>query len=346
MDIRNRRALKQTANARLAEAAYDPKMLALIHTGISLGAGLIVALVNYYLSHQIDSAGGLSGMGTRSVLETVQTTLQYVLTFVLPFWEIGFVYAALRMARGQRADFDSLLEGFRQFRPVLRLKLLQIALYLGVGIICMYAGSFLFMLTPASVKMMESFLPIMESGGSIEQMEAAMAAIPLEELMQMMAPFLVIFGILFAAVAIFLFYRFRMAEFIVMDQPKTGPWRALRQSSRMTRRKRMDLLKLDLSFWWFYLLLAVSAAVSYGDLLLPWMGISLPISEDLAWIVFYLLGMVVQLVVFWYAFSYVQTTYATAYDVLLQQKDTEQPQQVQPEEKEPKSLPWNDYNEA
>ena len=79
----------------------------------------------------------------------------------------------------------------------------------------------------------------------------------------------------------------------------------------------------------------------------PWRcGISLPFSEDLAWIVFYLLGMVVQLVVFWYAFSHVQTTYATAYDVLLQQKDEEQPQPEQPQEQPPKSLPWDDYSEA
>ena len=339
MDIRNRRALKEAASAKLAGAQYDPRKLVLLHAAISLGAALLIALAEYYLNHQIESTGGLSGMGMRTVLETVQTTLQYVLNLALPFWEIGFLYAALQMARGERADLSSLPEGFRRFGPVFRLHLLEGIMYLGIAIACMYVSSLIFMLTPFSANMMEMFMPLMEQFSSIEQIELAVAELPLGELVQVMIPYFVIFGVLSLVVAAMLFYRFRVADFIVMDQPKTGALQALVGSSRMTRRKRMALLKLDLSFWWFYLLLAVALLISNGDLLLTWAGITLPFSANAAWFVFYLLGVLAQLAVYWYGRSYVQTTYAVAYEVLLQEQPEEPEQPVLN-----KALPWDDYN--
>lgn len=340
MDIRNRRALKETAGLRLAEAAYDPRKLALLHTAISLGAAFVIALIDYYLSNQIEHTGGLSGVGMRSLLGTVQTTLQYVLNLALPFWGMGFVYAALQMARSQRADFHSLPEGFRRFGPVLRLCLLEGLLYVGVGAVCMYAASFIFMLTPFGTDMTEKLMPVLEAGETIEQIEAAIAQLPVGNLLQMISPFLVIFGILFVVVAAFFFYRFRMANFIVMDQPRTSALQALILSGRMTRRKKMALLKLDLSFWWFYVLLALTAVISYGDLLLAQAGVTLPMPAEVAWFVFYILGMLAQLALYWHSYSFVQTTYAVAYDVLRQQMEEEPVVEAQP-----KKLPWDTYTE-
>ena len=312
MDIRNRRALKSAAAERLGQAAYSPRKLALLHTAISLGAAFLIALVDFYLSHQIESTGGLSGMGMRSMLGTVQTTLQYALQLVLPFWEMGFVYASLQWARGERAEFSSLTEGFRRFGAVLRLRLLETFLYFGAAIACVYLSSMIFMSTSFSLPMMEEMMPLMENG-TIEEIQQAIVEMPLEKMTSMMAPFFVIFGVLFLVVAVLFFYRFRMASFIVMDQPKIGGLFALVASRRMTRRRRWALLKLDLSFWWYYLLLALATAVCYGDALLRFAGVTLPISEEVAWFGFYLLGMLVQLAVCWYGYSYVQTTYATAY---------------------------------
>ena len=339
MDILNRRALKTAAAEKLGQAEYDPKKLALLHTAIALGAAFLIALIDYYLSHQIEETGGLSGMGMRSILGTVQTTLQYVLNLALPFWEMGFVYAALQMARGERADFSALPEGFRRFGAVLRLRLLEGALYMAAVIVCTYVGSFVFMATPYALPMLELVEPFAESG-SIEEIEEAIAAIPTEELLRMAVPFLVIFGVLILVVAAFLFYRFRMASFVVMDNPKSGALLALVASRRMTRRKRWALVKLDLSFWWFYLLVLLAAVVSYGDILLDYLGVPLPFSSDAAWFIFYLLGMLVQLAVYWYGYSFVQTTYATAYDVLRQQ-----PEIVPTRKEPPKNLPWDPYEE-
>lgn len=335
MDILNCRTLKMRAGEQLPR---DHKKLALIHTAIALGAGLLVSLLQLYLNQQIETTGGLSGLGTRSVLETIQMVLQYAVNIALPFWEIGFLFVALRWIRGEKADLHSLPEGFRRFAPVLRLHLIEGLIYMGAGMLCAYIGSMLYTVSPLSVPMQERFLSMAEQGKTFEQMMESMQAMPLEELTAMMWPALLIMGLLFAAVAIFLFYRFRMARFLIMDQPGIGAIMALVLSNRMTKGSRMKLLRLDLSFWWFYVLVLLSTAVTYADMLLPRLGIALPVSGDGAWILSYVLGCLIQLAVYWQCFGYVQTTYAAAYEALRQQPV--QPPKPQPV---PKNLPWDDY---
>ena len=136
----NSQHLKQTARDTLLG---DYKRLALIHTAVALGVSLVVTLLHYYLNNQIGNTGGLSGLGARTVLETAQTVLQYVVNLALPFWEIGFLFAALQMARGQKAEVSSFLEGFRRFGPVLRLYLTRSLLFIGVGVASAYVSAFI-----------------------------------------------------------------------------------------------------------------------------------------------------------------------------------------------------------
>lgn len=340
MDIRNRRALKETAAQRLSRANYDPRKLALIHIGVSAGAALLITVIDYILANQIENTGGLSGMGMRTVLETVQMSLQYIHTIAMPFWQMGFVFVAMQMFREKQVRPGSLLEGFRRFGSVLRLRLTEGMLYLAAGMLCMYVGSFVFAVTPYAAPMMELLAPVMEEAATVEQMEAAIAQIPMDTLMASAVPFLVIFGVLFLLLGAGMFYCFRAADFIVLDQPKLRALPALVISTRMTKKNRMAWLKLDLSFWWFYLLYALTIAVGYLDLILPALGVSLPVSADAAWFICYILGILGQVALFWYANSYVQTTSAAAYEALLQQP------QVQPPQKPiPKNLPWDEYNE-
>ena len=98
MDLLDRRGLKNAAGDALAQAPRNPKRIILIHTAVSLVIMLLVAVLDYVLSGQIENTGGLSGLGTRSVLTTVQSILQMVQMAVLPFWEIGYLYAAMKMA--------------------------------------------------------------------------------------------------------------------------------------------------------------------------------------------------------------------------------------------------------
>lgn len=326
MDIRNRRSLKTAARSALSQAAYDPRKLALIHTGAALALSLILTIINFILTRQIDTTGGLAGMGTRSVLSTVQAMLTLGSAAAMPFWEIGFLTAAIAMARKSAFGPDTLLSGFRRFWPVLRLQLLRVALYVILGIVCVQLSSFIFIMTPLSDPLMKATEPLLAEGFVLDE---AM----LESLAPHITPAYVVFILVFCAVAIPLLYRFRMAEFVMMDK-QVGALRALGGSHQMMRCNRLSLFKLDLSFWWFYALQLVSAALCYGDVILAALGIPLPVSADVAFFGFLILHIICQLGLAWWAQSYVQTTYACAYEAL-------RPEAEDPEPAVMKNLPWD-----
>ena len=331
-------AIRQKAGERLARASFDPKKLALIYAGAAFGLSLLITVLDLLLLRGIGTTGGLSGLGMRSVLETIRTVLQYILTLALPFWEFGFLFTALAMARGTDNRPAGLFEGFRRFGPVLRLQLMQGILYFGIGMICMYAGSALFYMTPLSADMMELLEPILAADGTVEQVEQALAQLPAEQLMQTVWPALALGGVLCVAVLLPLHYRLRLAGFFVMDEPRMGAMLAMIASSRYMRGHRMQWFRLELRYWWYYAGLLLSAVVCYGDMLLPRVGVELPVSGDAAWLLFYVLGALAQFLLDWQARSRVQTAYALAYEELRQQE----PPALQ-EKPVPRNLPWDDY---
>ena len=93
----------------------------------------------------------------------------------------------------------------------------------------------------------------------------------------------------------------------------TSATKALAHSIRLTRKKSLRLFKVDLHFWWFYLLQALCLVVCYADALLPKLNISLPFSEDGSFFLFYVLGTVGQGVLLWLCQGRRLTTYAFAY---------------------------------
>ena len=125
MDFRNRTALKQASRDSLFASKGDPKRIILIHTLVSLGVTFLLGAISFALERQISNTGGLSGLGLRSVLSTAQVVLQIAQMALLPFWEAGYYWATLKMARREDVQPGSLLEGFRRFGPYLRLTLLR-----------------------------------------------------------------------------------------------------------------------------------------------------------------------------------------------------------------------------
>lgn len=333
MDTLDSRALKDAAHLSLANASCNPKKLVLTHTGIILLASLVLTVVDYLLEKGIGTTGGLSGMGLRSMLETVQTVLRYGQSLALPFWQMGFTFAMLRLARGEAASTGALAEGFRRFGPVLRLKFCVGCVYFTVGMACSYISSTIFMLTPFAKPMMEQLMPILNDTALIEDptaLENAMLAAMESALVPLLIIFLLVFLILAAPVA----YRLRMADRCLLDAPQEGAVHAIRRSLRLTKGNCIRLLKLDLSFWWFYLLDALVTAVAYGDLLLTAMGIDTGLSTEFTYFGFFALYLLCQLALYYWKRDEVETTYAHAYNVL------QGPRQPQPEP-QPGSQPWN-----
>ena len=305
--------LRREADLRLATAPYSPRQLVLIHTAISLGASLLVGLLNLLFFQMIANTGGLSGLGTRSLLQTAQATLELAVTILLPFWNVGLVRASLCWARGETAEFPSLLEGFRRFRSVLGVKLLMGAIFLAICMAVSYIGTMLFMFTPFAGGLMEALDPIVQEAGSLDP-EVLLADETIAQIGSAAIPLMIFLGILFAALAIPAWYRMRFADFAVMDGNRS--MFSLLQSFRITKKRALEVFRIDLRFWWFYVLQALCVALCYGDTILNSLGIQPPISAEVCYVLFYAVGLIAQGILLWYYQAQVSATYALAYEQL------------------------------
>lgn len=313
MHIRDRKGLEEAA-AQALRLAPNHKQLVMVSAGAAAGLSLAVSLLSFLLEGQIAQTGGLAGLGLRSVLSTVQTVLFYAVFVLTPFWSMGFTSTALKLSRKQDVTLATLLDGFRRFGPVLRLMLLQGVLYFFLATGCVYIGSSIFAFTPLASPMYEILLESdVLTTGVVD--EATLAA-----LTKAIVPVLLGCAVLFALIAIPISYRLRLAELRIMDEKRCGALAAMLESSRAMRRNCVALFRLDLHFWWFYLAEGAVTALCYGDQILPAMGIHLPFSEDVAYFVFFVIGMAAQLVLYWYARARVAVTYAKAYDALRPQQ--------------------------
>ena len=311
MEMIGSRQLKQKAQKQLSQASYSPRRLALIHAGIALGCSLVLSIINYLLARQVSGTGGLSGIGTRSVLQTAQSVLSLALTVGMPFWEFGFVAAAMRLARQQPAVPGNLTWGFKRFFPLLRMSLLQTVLYVLVLLLACQVASMLIALTPLANDMMVQLEVLAQNPQFLES--GAISDEMLLPLLQSMVPVYVATGVVFAVIAIPLSYRLRLTRYIVLDGHSKALV-ALRASRQLMRGNCMAYFKLDLSFWWYWLLQAACSLLAFGDVLLALAGVKLPISADVATFLFYGLQMVASIALAWRWRAPVETTYALAYD--------------------------------
>ena len=316
MDIRNRGELKQRASRQLEVAFYDPRKLSLLHGAVIVGVGLVLTLLNLFLSYGIDHTGGLQGMGTRNVLQTAQTLLSNAYSLLMPFWQIGIVYGFIRVARGEPADRRSLTQGFYRFGPVLRLKLVELVIYFAIGMICAYGSSILSVALSSSLfELLEPVaMTIMEDPNA--DIYALVEQIPQQELLRAMLPMMLTFGVVYLVLGAFVAYRLRFAQYLVMDVPGTGVRAALTGSLQLTKGNCMELLKLDLSFWRYYLLQAVAVVISFADVIAKMAGLTLPISSQWTTILCYCLYAIILLALDYFYRPQVEVTYGLVYDGL------------------------------
>jgi len=94
----------------------------------------------------------------------------------------------------------------------------------------------------------------------------------------------------------------------------------LRESHALMKRNRLNLFRLDLSLWWYFLLTLLAAAACYGDLLLPLVGITFPWSDTVGYFLFYGIYLVLELIIFYLFLNKVSVTYALAYQSLCPEK--------------------------
>ena len=316
MTIHHRRELKAEA-ARILAQTPNQKRIVLLYAGVAAALSVLTALVSYLLDAGIAETGGLSGFRLRSILDTAQQLLSYTTSIALPFWGLGYTHAMLKISRQQPVRDTTLLEGFRRFGPGLRLMLLQYLIVAGLFTLCIYGVILILGMTPIAAPAYEVLEPMMDQMmTNPEWMPDTATALALFDAL---LPILIAGTILGCLVVIPLSYRMRFAQLRIMDDPRCGARQAISTSLTATRRNCLALLKLDLSFWWYWLLTGLILALTFCDLILAYLGVNLPLDPAVASWAFSLAATALQVALYVTCQNQVSVTYALAYDSLLPQ---------------------------
>lgn len=314
MNIRDRRAIRETA-ANALSRAKDAQRIALIYGLICCGLSLVATILSTLLGDRISGTGGLGNIGLRSVLSTGQSVLPLINLIVTACLGLGYHTVILCYTRGFEADTNTLMSGFRYFGAVIRTLLFQTLIYAGAGFLAVYLSSFIFMATPFSAGFIQAMEPVISS---MTVMDTALALdeATLMAAMETMIPMLWILLAVCLVLMVPLYYRFRMVDFCLADDPRFGAIHALSKSRRMMRRHCFQLFRLDLNLWWFYAAQIGISLVCYGDILLPMAGIPLPWSAEVSYYLFLVLSLGLQMVLYYFGINRVYSVYAVAYDAL------------------------------
>lgn len=324
------RALKYEAEQTLQRDIAAPRRMVLIHTGLSLALSLVLAVISYFLDHGVSADGGLSGLGTQAALTTAQVVLQLASFAVMPFWQAGLIFVMLGYVRGRAVEPWDLAEGFRRFVPILTSSLLMGLQYAARAVASAYISSVLITFTPFAAPLYQ-ISDMLAQNPNLDIM-----AVNVPGMGGFYAALAVIYVLVFAVLVLPVFYRYRMVNYIIMDDQKVGGLKAMLISRIMMYRRRKKLFRLDLSFWWFYGLELLLTAVSFGSLLLPLVGMTLPVSDDAAYWIFQLICMAGQLVLYYVAKPKLEASYALCYEEFRQ--SAEPPAPPRP----PQVHPWED----
>lgn len=311
----SRDTLEQTPNHR---------RVVLIHTGAVLLVSLLLSVVDHLLNRQIGTTGGLSGLDTRSLLTTIQSLLRLTQMVALPFWQIGYTYYTLRVARHQESGLADLLQGFRRFGPVLRLQLLTCGILMVVAVGCGYLSGFLFALLPGSSALMESILSLTESNLSEEALMETLS----NTYMDALIPFMIIYAVLLVAGMVFVLFRYRMANLWLMDHPDGRALAALVGGRKILRGNWKAIFRVDLHFWWFYLLEVLVTVLCYGDVLLAIMGVEMTMDAFGNYLLVFCIYLCAQLALYGWKGNEISVTYAHAYLSLLPEEAKKEPDAV------------------
>ena len=314
------RDLKHQAKEHLNRFGSNARQLIFFHSGLTILLILISNGLNIYLDNQIDATGGLSGLGTRSILQTLQTMIQLGSALFTPFWTAGLLNVAMNWAAGQPAHPKDLFHGFRRFFAVLghqfHLTVMTFFFMTGTG----YAAGFLFTLTPYSDPLVEIIQPMLTTG----MMD--FSNIPLDQLASAYLPFVLIWMFIFLPLIIYYRYSVRLGLYFLLTFPGMGVMRAMANSTVIMRGKKMQMFKLDLSFWWYYALEVLLMIVCFLDGILPVFGITLPFNPLVGYFFFLGLYCVLQLLLHMWKKAEIQTAYVLAYQHLSHPDHMDPPQ--------------------
>ena len=306
MSIPSAKYLKKKASNRL-QSGKDPKKVVLVYAGIVAASSLVVTVVRNLLNSQISQTGGIQNIGTRSMLTTADTVLTVAQLLLVMCLTLGYTGSMLRIARGQYASPNSLKAGAERLWLLLRTRLLQGLILVAASFSLCFLVVNVCLLTPLSSRL----IAVMGSMSA----EALLADdIALLSLYSAMLPIMLIYLVALVPLLWYFSCTYRMVDYLLIDRPQLGAFGALRESRRMMQGNMKMMFRVDLSFWWYYVLQAVVTALVYLNAVLALFGLGLP-AEVLYWgtIVLYLAA---DFAVRYFFSNKIAVTYALFYDSL------------------------------
>lgn len=306
MSIPSAKYLKKKAANRL-QSGKDPKKVVLVYAGIVAASSLVVTVVRNLLNSQISQTGGIQNIGTRSMLTTADTVLTIAQLLLVMCLTLGYTGSMLRIARGQYASPSSLKAGAERLWLLLRTRLLQGLILAAASFSLCFLVVNLCLLTPLSSRL----IAVMGTMSA----EALLADdLALLSLYSAILPIMIIYLVALVPLLWYFSCVYRMVDYLLIDRPQLGAFGALRESRRMMQGNKKMMLRVDLSFWWYYVLQAVVTVLVYLDAVLALFGLGLP-AEVLYWgtIVLYLAA---DFAVRYFFSNKVAVTYALFYDSL------------------------------
>ena len=309
------RELKQQARERL-EACPQEKKIRLLYGGSLFVISVVYLLADLLLSRLTPQTGGLSTIGTRSFMSALSGILPVVTSLLSMCLGFGYMGGMVRISRGQYASPNALRTGFERFWPLLRLTFFKGLITLGFSMGAFYLATILFTLSPFSDRLIQALEPVVSGGSLLSEGTMELTEGVIEAVNASLLPLMAIFLVIAAVFVVPLLYRLRMTDYVLYDHPEAGALYAIRESKKMMRFHRLSVFKLDLSFWWFYLALALSYALNYAPMFLSVSGISLPVEGEALSVLCFLLSCAAEFVVIYFLRSRMEVTCALAYNRL------------------------------
>ena len=268
MSIPSAKYLKKKASNRL-QSGNDPKKVVLIYAGIVALSSLVVTVVQDLLDSQISQTGGIQNIGTRSMLTTADTVLTIAQLLLVMCLTLGYTGSMLRIARGQYASPNSLKAGGERIWVLLRTRLLQMLIMTAAAFALCFLVINVCLLTPLSNRV----IAVM---GTVSAEESLSNGLALIALYSAMLPIMLIYLVALVPLLWYFSCTYRMVDYLLIDRPQLGAFGVLRESRRMMQGNMKMMLRVDLSFWWYYLLQALVSVLIYLNMVLAPFAIGLP----------------------------------------------------------------------
>lgn len=310
MSIPSAKYLKVKAANRL-KTGKEPQKVVLIYAAILAAAALAGNLAGYLLGGQTSQAVGLQGMNTRAVLSTAKVVVTIAQLLLVEGLALGYCAAMLRIARGQYASGSTLKAGLERLWLLVRTRLLEGVILTAMSFaLCMVVVN-IYLLTPFSNRLVLSKMPLVEAG---ELTTEAMLSL-WSTAYQVLLPVTVLYVVALIPLLWYFSAVYRLVDYLLIEKPQLGALGALQESRRRMRGSMRMLLRVDLSFWWYYLLQAATK-VLYPGLILAALGVTLSVSPTVFLVAALVIYLAADFAVRYFFSNRVAVTYALFYDSL------------------------------